>query len=358
MELPISEGDQVDIRLEQESQLGDIEMQLLNNSGVIAETDSQENQKKIQTTATGSGPFYLKAYPDNGAKIRNAYDLWVSLAGDTPSLPYCADSYERNDSRGTYTDISLLDNTQTYKGQFADMQACGADVDWYRATLTSGQTYDFDVFFDDQGGDVDIGLEVRDSDGDLVKDGNGQTIEFSRQKSSDDEITSFTPSNTANYFLGVKNKGSSTVNAPYYFNLAKRASSDTLGCPEDSFEPNNSASTAADGFKTDELPIEKSLGACGNKDVFLWEAQSDGDVTAKLLMNNNFVNLTIEVARINPQDGTLTTVAADRGNVTPTDDNRATASFSASSGSTYQITVERGKIDNTEKDGPYFLVIE
>ncbi len=353
--------------LEHRSAPQEIEMELQDDAGnVVATADDHSefgsNIKMIdETGVTGDGPYYLRVHPSGDAIIRNAYDLWASFGGSTPSEPLCPDTYERNDERTTddAEPLSLTDQVlQTTQGI-----ACGAETDWYQIELDGGTTYHWDVFHEDTS---DLAIEVRDGPGGsagFLSDDSGDDISFGNNTTTADETVSFEPSSDGTYYLGVKNMGSGAV--PYNLEIAVDSAfgtddSPASSCPEDGYEVNDNPGQARP-LDHPDLPLRETLGACGNDDYFTWTpSSSTNQVTTTLQMNNNLMDLGLQVHEVTSSGG-RNFLGEDLGLASGAkEDNRATVTFDAESGTTYMFTVWRqyAKGESSPASGPYFLTVD
>ncbi len=340
-EFTLADGEQATINMELRHRLGDIDMALYDSDGNELETsETTDNLETIEyTNSSGASATYeLAVFPKDGVFLRNSYDLWLELGSNSPSAPFCTDPYERNDDTESSFSLDFGNDPQ-----IADAIMCSTEEDWYQVDLTSGTSYDFNVFFDHTA-DYDLAIEVRDGNGNPIDDADGDAIEFTAHSSDNDELTTFTAphsSGTETYFLGVKQMGGdATVEGEYYMYFDETSAS----CTEDGFEPNDSRASA----KT--LPSEgpHALGACGGtgeQEYFWYSPQSDGPVTITAYFDETAVGLYGEVLSNNRTffDDTNTT---NRVILTvPADDVTA--------GSNMRIYLE-----STSGSGPYFLTID
>ncbi len=334
----LADGQSFEAHAELRNRLGDIDMALQDGSGtVLKSSTSATDLESIQyTNSTGaSQTLYLRVFPKNGAFMRNDYDLWTSIAGNAPTVPYCPDAYERNDT----TESAYAFDFAT-QPELADAIMCGEEEDWYQVDLRAAQQYDLAAFFD-QASNYDLALEVRDENGNLVADGNGNDISFANDSSTSDEFASFTPSASGTYFLGVKQKGGDpTAQGDYglYFD------SHNALCPEDSYEPNDRAGQAK------ALPDlgTYALGSCGSPtgtklvDIFTYTPTAAGAVTFTVYFDSSKGAISGYVNALNHQ---LDTTVANRATYTV-----PAADVTVGSPIFIDIESDTGKV-------PYFLKI-
>jgi hypothetical protein len=356
-EVTLPDGEELEANVELRNRLGNVDVELLDSNGdalvdgngdliptTVAKTDQDIESIVYENTTGSSQTLHLRVYPRDGAFMRNEYDLWLKVGATLPTAPYCPDAYERNDTTDTAATLDI-----SSESQFNDMIACGAEDDWYMVQLQSGTTYDANVFFDHSSG-FDLDIAVVDANGTAVADENSTDIEFGVHSTDNDEQTSFTAPSSGTYFFGVRNHGTAADGYRMHF------ASQSAACPEDGYESNNNTSSAA--VIGPELPIDIPAGACSDDDFFKWVAPTDGTVTMSLLMDNSSVNFGLRAEEYN-SSGLVGIAGSDEGIVTPTDDNRAAFSFSATAGNTYVIQVSRGTDSNGDTtNGAYFLTIE
>ncbi|MFB6350192.1 MAG: PPC domain-containing protein [Bradymonadaceae bacterium] len=285
---PSSNG-QATFALEQRKALGDIHMELRDANGTVATATSElgGNIKLIDQQLTGGTTYYLKVHPD-GKVIRNAYDLWASFGGSTPSEPYCPDSYERNDD--STIDVSEPVPLSNDNARLTDPIACGSEQDWYRMDLTGGTKYHLDAFFP-HASSTDLALEVQDDSGNLVQDSSSKDITFSNNSSNDDEQATFTPSSTGTYLVGVENKGSGQTSYPMQL-IPDKSYNNQSDCPEDSYESTTSIApgTLPDGSGIYALAI-CSGSSSADVDHYEVSAKNSGTMTVEVIYNSSQASL-------------------------------------------------------------------
>lgn len=334
--------------------LGDIGIEIRDGSGSQLGTVTEEVGGNIKIAEYGglqSGTtYYVRVFPVGGSIIRNPYDLWASFAGQTPSEPWCPDTYERNDERASNhaASVSFSNN----RSQHPSALACGAEEDWYQADLSSLRTYHFDTFFE-HGSGSDLTIEVRDDNGNVVQDTDNDDIAFgTNDSSSNDEQAVFSPGSSGTFFFGVKNNGSGATTAPFQIvtdNRYTTGSSDASTCQsnyDDSFEENDTDTIPA--TIGPELPVEIGGQAC-DQDWYSWTPQSNTTVDVTLYADSSELQLGLAVFEDNI------------GNVEFTDtssNNRASGTVSVTGGTEYLIRVTRGQVSGNLTNGPYMLRIE
>ncbi len=329
----------VDARLEFKTQLGDLDMQLIDSNGVVVETVGTDNTEVLAQSGL-SGQHWLRVFPKNDAFVRNDYDLWLSLNGATPSAPYCPDRFERNDDV-----VSASTITVPQTPQLADLNACGADQDWYLTQDLSGISHDIAVFYD-HGTGSDVAVSIWDADDDPLVDAPLLEIDTAE----DDAVAKWTPPSVGQYYVLVENEAGSAVSTPYDL-LFARSSVYTTQCPEDSFEQNGNPGTA----RTLGFPVAQALAVCPSvtnrsdeSDYFKFTPPSSGPVTVELRFDATQMNLDFQLF-----DGftSLGGSADDSG-------NRESFTFNATAGKTYTVFIYPALLNNQVEHGPYFLRID
>lgn len=244
----------VEVNMELNNLLGNIDIELTNAAGetIVASTASTNVENLIATGLDGAQTYYLRAFAQNSAFFRNEYDLWVSINGAAPAIPFCPDSYERNDSITTAVSFS----SALY--QWIDMTACGPDVDWYGINVTSAATdYVVQTFFDHVNAEADLTLEVYNPSGVLVTNGTSATT-------TNDEFVRFRPTVTGTHYIKVSNVSSSTSEVPYFLYTDRFVSAATPPtCREDSYEPNDVVGDVRNAPTLGNAPGSYALGSCG-----------------------------------------------------------------------------------------------
>lgn len=273
-------NEQLVAHIELNNKFGNIDMQLLDDSGAIVATSASDgNIETITFNAdlTG-GDYFLRVYSRNDVFIRNFYDLWFSAGASVPAEPYCPDPYERNDTQEGAFALPV-----STKKLYDDMISCGQDPDWYTLSgLTSGAST-LRVFFDQQPG-VDLDVTIIDDLGVTVATGNSST---------NDEILTFTASSARTYFVSVENIALNPIESPYLFQVQR----DNASCVDDSYEPNNN------GFQPAPLPGpgRYALANCGGQqmlssnDFFSVAAVNAGPLTIRIIHDASLVNLGLTV---------------------------------------------------------------
>lgn len=276
----------VEANVELNTLLGDLDVQLVDSSQtVVASSSGSDNVETLNEVGLSSAEtYYLRVFPRDGAFIRNDYDLWLSVNGQSVSAPFCADPYERNDDRKAAATLNF-----SSQSVYTDMIACGEDDDWYQLSnlQSNAPGYRVEVFFDHVDNESDLAIDFFDTDGNPAS-GSG----VSTDTQTNDEFTVFSPDSAGTYLMRVTNAAGSTTETPYFMYVDRDR---FTSCPEDSFEPN-------DNFTGDELnapdlstiPGTYPLGSCtasAKDDYFSFEVPADGDYTVEVLHNETRLDL-------------------------------------------------------------------
>jgi hypothetical protein len=335
-EVTLADQEEFEVNVELRNRLGNIDMELVDNNGDSipnANAVTAQNIESIlyQNTSGGSQTVYLRVYPKDGAFMRNAYDMWLEIGANMPNVPFCADTYERNDT----TEASYAYDF-TSASQVTDAVMCSIEQDWYQVDLNGSTTYNWDVFFN-QASDFDLAVEVRNDIGDVVADTTSSDIDFSSHTSTDDEATTFTPSSSGVYFLGVKQMGSAAMmEGEYYFSFDEASAP----CPEDSLEPNDTV-----GARKDLSAGVHALAMCdagtSAEDFFSATPAADGTMTLEVMYDESMVQM----------EGIVNGGMNGLPNMTATT-NRLTYSTSVTAG-----TAQLVHLTHTSGDGPYFIKV-
>lgn len=232
-------GDRVEFDLRFSHFSGDIDMQVVDSFGsVVASSSSTSDDEYIVIEVLTSGTFYVRLhYGDRG----NSYDFrWRSLRyGGTLS----DDFYEPNDSIFSAYDLVA------YEGRWlSSIRGVGvaADDDYFEVEVEpSFRRLLVDLRYDHYtpGGDIDV--EVRNSSGQIMPGCRGTS-------SSDDEyidcdLRSYP---AGSYYIRVYNfsscslSGSSSSGQCNTYDLLWRTQRTSTPVAEDSFEPNDTRSSA------------------------------------------------------------------------------------------------------------------
>lgn len=330
-------GENLRAELELNDRFGHIDVEFQDAAGlVLASSNVSGNHKTINFDVPTAGDYYLRLYPRGDAFIRTSYDLWVSVAGLDPAVPFCTDPYERNDFPTLAYRMNL-----SQRLQYTDMLACGIEEDWYQVDLTANTAYEVAVFYD-HGPESNVDIVVQDGSGDVLA--TVSTL-------VDDAILEFTPTATGAYLIGVRSQATGVT--PYSMHVVRSTVYTNLAhCPEDQYEPNDSQATATDLGSHRSLRV--ALGACDDDDYFRWTAPADGTTTIETLFNNGKMNMGLEVRTTNPSAFLI----EDFGDTI--DNNRAGGTFEAVAGREYRIAVLRSLLPGNPNvtNGPYFLHIE
>ena len=323
----------VDARIEFKNELGNLDIELHDSTGIVSASTGSSNTEEISVSGL-SGAHWLRIAPKGGAFVRNNYDLWLGLNGASPSTPYCPDAYERNDEFGAISDL-LIPNVV----QVPELIACGTEEDWYITGNLALTTYQLAMFYD-HGSGSDLDIAVWHINDDPMSD----TPIVSIDTATDDAIGDLMVATSGQHIIRVRNVAGSGVETPYNLILG-RPSMYTTTCPEDSFEPNNNAFTAAGiGF-----PAKLALGLCGQNplddDYFVFTPTSSGSVTATAYFDHGGFNAAMRVER--QSDGMVLGQSAQMSG------NRQSVTFTATGGTAYVVSIQ-----HIMGDGPYFLHVE
>ncbi len=259
---------------------------------------------------------------------RTEYDLWFATNAGTPTIGYCPDSYERND---TLNLAASLPNTPVVK-QIIDAVACGLDDDYYSLSPVRTVPNTFAVFSNSPG-DQDIVLETVDPSGNVV------ATEDSLAEG--DEILDYSANQAGDYRILVRNKGNDA--APYDL-LYGPTTMYSTACPEDSYESNDNFALAL----ALPIPFDGALGRCFNDDWFSVTPTSADPITVEARYDGSRLNLAFQIQGMNVfETGTGS-------------GNRTTATFTPVAGQTYLIGIVGARVNMSDpgpRDGPYFLHI-
>ncbi|MFU8804486.1 MAG: PPC domain-containing protein, partial [Bradymonadaceae bacterium] len=328
-------GENVHVELELNQRFGHIDMELLDeNSDVVASDAATANHKTINHDVSTAATYYLRLYPRGDAFIRTSYDLWVSLDGQEPTIPFCTDPYERNDDPILAYQLQLDQQSK----QFTDALACGVEEDWFQVELVGNMAYEIAVFYQ-HGADHNLEVEIQDG---------GGTVVATSDTPVNDEVLSYTPPSSGPYYIGIRSK---EVGVTQYSMHVVRVSAYTTAshCPEDDYSPNHGVFAAA--ALGSSLPHREGLGACANDDYFTWIAPSAGPVRMAALYNSERLALGLQVDDITGQtsQNVINVLGAN---------NRAQGTFQAVEGNNYRILIGRAPLEGDISNGPYFLHIE
>lgn len=279
-------GDNVFIGLESTSVLGDIDLEVLNDAGVVvASASGTENVETLNFSAPADGTYSLRVYPKDNAFIRNAYDLYVQVGLAVPPAPFCPDDYERNDTLSSAAVLNV--STQGGQTRYTDMIACGADADWYSVTLIGNSPYALNVFFDQDAGQQ-LDITVQNSAGVVLATGSSV---------ASDELVSFMTSTSGQYFIGITNVSATPDEGRYFMSLERTASN---GCLADSYEPNNTAASAK------PLPDGGglyALSSCTMSDEEYFNVIATQSGTFKITVSHDSTGLPLLLEAVNRRSG-------------------------------------------------------
>jgi hypothetical protein len=316
------------------NRLGNIDMELVDANGVVATSSTDTGLESLDEALTSTTDYWLRVFPKDGSFLRTEYDLWISLDGASPSIEFCPDAFERNDTVATASSLDITNDTQ-----YVEMVACGLDKDWYAVNLIANVTYDFDVFYDSNAS-TNLGIEVLDSSVMSVHAQDGM---------ADDELYSFMPSSSGTHYLGVTNSQQGSGAYDLLFTRATAYSASQFQCPEDTAnEPNDNVFQPA--TLSGALPLDLPLGGCGNDDYFAFTAPSASPITVSTRFDASKLNLAMQVS---------TAAGASVGIANNDMGNRESITFTPVAGEDYIVAVIRNPLpmSTMASNGPYFLHI-
>ncbi len=222
-------------------------------------------------------------------------------ACDAPA-PCIADSYEDNDT--------LANATTLTQGSFGGLSSCPSDDDWYTVSLQAGDTIEADITFLHSEGDLDLRLY----------DSAGTLLDISASLTNNESVGPQTVTSAGSYYIEVElnTDAGSTLGNSYALDLSVTAAP----CVADSYEPNNTKSTAAaitTGFTSglnsclsdqdwfsielwagDTIEVDANFApADGDIDLYLYNESSSTAVATSVSFSS-----TESVSYTAPEDGT------------------------------------------------------
>lgn len=224
-------GDPLEIQIFFRHAEGDIDLELLDPNGqVVASSASTTDNEALVLVAPSSGRYVLRAFmgQDLGPNPGNTYSLDLALG--------CGeDRLEPNDTEAAARSLSL-------PASELELALCPENDDFYGVQLTAGQTVRITTRFSDAEGDIDLRL-IRPS---------GTTAE-SASSTSDDETIEHTATETGRHVLRVFLFSDAGRRPGNRYDLSievvgaapSPSPTPTPTCPDDRFEPNDSATSAA-----------------------------------------------------------------------------------------------------------------
>ncbi len=281
---------------------GDIDLALLNQLTLpVATSASVTDNESVTYTQQNGGllKILVTLYQDMGSMPGNPYQLQVIITqGQPQTCP--ADSFEENDTRATAKTIST--------GNHTNLNTCTGDDDYYQITLAANDQIDATASFTNGEGDIDLEL----------LDGSGTVLDSS-STSNNSENVSFTVVTAGTYYLHVLlyADAGSTLGNTYSLNVSV-SGSNPVGCPVDTFEPNDTPTTAP----TMSLGSYPNLGACGDDDYYAIPLTSGDSINMDVLFTHAEGDIDIEL--LGP-DGT---VAATSESTTNNENIAGTANVS------------------------------
>jgi hypothetical protein len=326
-EFSLGSGETVEANIELQNRLGNIDIELYDSGGVQMASATSDNTETIDFTASSAGTYYLRVFPRDGVFLRNAYDLWLSIAGNTPTAPYCPDAFERNDDALA---AATLDFTQ--EPQRTDLIMCSIEQDWYAVNLTGGLTYDLKTFFDHTS-DFDLAIEVRDAAGNVVQDTGMSDISFANDTDTDDALAKFTPASDGVYSIGIEQQGTDASAQGDYFLYFD---SDSAACPEDGSESNGGPGSAASITEGVHEFASCASSSGDPDDYFSFQAPRAGTFVIDVYYDDSELTM----------NGLVDSLAPNMTSST----NRLTFSKSVSNGQTVLFALL-----NSSGSGPYFV---
>ena len=125
-EIDLAPSDQLTVDLLFAQSDGDLDVQLIGPSGVVATGQTHTDNEQIVYEAAEAGLYRIRAYGD-GPAISASYTLLVTVVGAGPGC--VEDGFEENDSRAAGWSVE--------PNIVFDAQVCGVDDDWYRLDLSA-----------------------------------------------------------------------------------------------------------------------------------------------------------------------------------------------------------------------------
>lgn len=212
-------GDTVALELDFFASEGDVDLFLLDSSGVeVASSTATADDESISYTVATSGPFYARVVlaSDAGVLPGNRYGL--ALSGTTPTC--VPDVYEPNDdSASAWPQAS---------GTWHDLTICPGEDDWYELSLGFLELAVLDLGYEADEGDVDL----------LLWDDSLASLVASGASADDDEHVEVIVPAGGTYYLQitlVADAGTIPGNT-YDRGLVSVL---TTTCSPDAFEPND-----------------------------------------------------------------------------------------------------------------------
>ncbi len=323
----------VDARIEFKNQLGDLDIELHNTAGLVATSAGTLNTEELAMTGL-TGAHWLRILPKGNAFIRNNYDLWLSLNGASPSVPYCPDAFERNDDVASMSTVTLPNVVQ-----IPALIACGTEEDWYLTGNLTTTTYQLAMFYN-HGAGSDLEVAVWPSTADPLVDPPMLNI----NTAANDAIGNLVVTTAGAHIIRVRNTAAAGVLTRYEL-LLGRPTMYSTACPEDSSEPNDGAFTPA-GIS---FPSFSAFGLCGqmplDNDFFRFTVPTAGSVTATALFDAASMDAALRV------EDEMTGMVMGQSNTNT--GNRETVTFTAVAGRNYIVSVQ-----HVSGDGPYFLRVQ
>ena len=249
----LNNGDQFTIDILFSHALGDLDLELWDESGttMLKDSRSADDNEHIDWFANYNGYYYIRVL-ENG--IGNTYNLDIQITSVSE------DPYEENDGFFSAWDISL----GSYSPLFCK------DDDWFRFWINNGEQFSVDIYFSH--GVSNLDLELR----------NDSNITLTGSYSFDDnEYITWVATYSGNYYIKINKSGSDNTYALYIY-------IGTSG--EDPFEENDIFNDA-----WDLSPSYYSYLYCQDDDWFKFWLNPGDEMTISIHYNNNSGNLDLEL---------------------------------------------------------------
>ena len=256
--LLLEKGEQIEATITSDHALGNLDLPVYASSNFDSPafySPVDGDVEKVTYTAPTAGTYYLRVVGTESWKYQVPYDLEVTRKSEAGCAP---DAMEpNNDQSGAATLAPYLDGTP-----LQGVTVCAGDVDYYKLSMTTGDSVIASIEFDDDTGDLDLRLE----------DASGQTMDQS-SGASDIETVVMDGAGGGNYYLIVEGYPKESTENTYSLELLVESSTE---CVPDGMEPNNDKSGAKPMFNSGSFP---ALTLCGDGDWFDL-GPGPGEVTA------------------------------------------------------------------------------
>jgi len=172
---------------------------------------------------------------------------------------------------GEYLNLSICDTPQS-----------PVDVDWYKISMSSGQTLSITLTFSHNGGDLDVHVLVP---------GSPPVVVASAESASDDELLSFPIPADGLYYIRVVGVGGSVFANPYHMTVSTAG----VGCQDDIYENNDSFVVATPLVAPQTLSDTQFCPA--DRDVYSVPVDCGQDLSATIYFKNVDGNLDLSLYR-------------------------------------------------------------